>query len=732
MKNILQRALTTALPTLPALLLALLAGAAVAIPLLSWGLITGASPRAWFPGGDQAQALIGLLYYLHDDWRLPLLFAANLGPSGANIAFTDSIPLLAVPTRLWFSVTGQVVNYFGAWMLLCILLQTVAFVLLLRHFGRRTLAVTLAGALLAATLPLLLMRLYMEHLALSGQFLVLFAWLLFFRDTAAIRDGERGYWLALLAAALWVHPYFMAMVLTIFLAARLDALLAGRGLVRQGLETALALVWLLALMLLSGHLTLGAAPAPAPVDNIYSLNLLAPLLPQGLSGWFPGRGHMDATGGQALEGFIYPGAGLLLALALAFASALGRRLGPWGSGERLTAPEAPPLRPATLAILLALGLGLTLYALSPDIYALKHRLLSYDPPWPLETLLGHFRVSARLIWPLVYLVLLFTVLALTAWLPPARAALALTLIAAVQWVDTQPLRAVLSERNRTPVPIADERHWQDLIAHHERLLIFPPMFCGPREEQMHLNFGLHLVAARHGLSTNSLYAARWTPDCAEAAHAALSTPLTPGALMVYHAPPYYGRPAPDTPAGEPPADICRGFAGGWACSLDWSTLPETARRAWSHDVTPLPLLTVGSSLRFTLDGRGGPYLGRGWSFSETWGTWSDGPVSTLHLPLAQPIQHDPRLRLDIHPFLAGALQSQRVRVLVNDEPLADWTLGPGIAPPELRIPAGLARARPILELRFEIADPRSPASLGLSPDDQRALGIGLVGLQLLQ
>ena len=37
-----------------------------------------------------------------------------------------------------------------------------------------------------------------------------------------------------------------------------------------------------------------------------------------------------------------------------------------------------------------------------------------------------------------------------------------------------------------------------------------------------------------------------------------------------------------------------------------------------------------------------------------------------------------------------------------------------------------------LETFAKIADPRSPASLGLSPDDQRALGIGLVGLQLLQ
>jgi hypothetical protein len=103
-----------------------------------------------------------------DKWRFPLLETKLLNaPEGANITFTDSVPLVALvfkPFRHWLPIEF---HYFGAWHAIAYILQTVAATFLVRAVGQCSLIATLATACLALIQPALLSRI--GHTALLSQ-----------------------------------------------------------------------------------------------------------------------------------------------------------------------------------------------------------------------------------------------------------------------------------------------------------------------------------------------------------------------------------------------------------------------------------------------------------------------------------------------------------------------------------------------------------------------------------
>ncbi|WP_200332539.1 DUF6311 domain-containing protein [Thiocystis violacea] len=704
-----------------------LLGTAIAIGLVGVGFLSGQNDRAWFPTGDQNQALVGLLYYLHDAWRFPLFAAANLGPAGMNIIFTDSIPLLALPAKMWFSLTGQAVNYFGAWVLLCFALQAVAFNLLLREFVTTTLIAVLAATVIACTTPVLLMRYWMEHLALMGHFLVLFGLLLMVREGRDRTTPWRalGWWIVLLTAALWVHPYLLALTGAMFGTARVERLLRYRRVAAETIRTLLGVCWILSLMLVSGHIQLGGLPSPVAPETTYTMNLLAPLLAQGLSGLLPGRGHVDPTGHQAVEGFAYFGAGIWAALLIVMVLGMKRWLQfetPMPKRGRRTDDGQ-----LSLVLLALLAMGFFIYALSPNVYALETLLISYPWPAPLDALARHFRVTSRFFWPALYLIYLAALLGLLAWLPRRLVAPALLLVAALQWLDTRPLQAHVKARSTETAPILTDARWRTLVPLHDELLLYPPMFCTADTKGMDLDFDLQLLAAHAQLHTNSLYAARWVPDCTrEVGQDAYRVKLKPRRLIVFQNPPF-------SPGQlhrmSVPQTACRKFENGYACSLEWERLPEDLKTEWSaHPLDAVSAYDPGRELHLIAGSPDSNHLGAGWSLPEAWGTWSLGRKAQLELPLARPLKGKTLAEFEVNALLGKTFDSQRVKVFVNGYPLAEWFFTETDAGGWRRVelPAEVAEGTSRLTFEFRIARPRSPAEIGLSDGDLRPLGIALI------
>lgn len=100
----------------------------------------------------------------------------------------------------------------------------------------------------------------------------------------------------------------------------------------------------------------------------------------------------------------------------------------------------------------------------------------------------------------------------------------------------------------------------------------------------------------------------------------------------------------------------------------------------------------------------------------------------MRLELERPLGAGAQARFELMALLGEAHPRQAVRVRLNGVELAHWTFSGAEAGGWriLELPSARVAGRERLTFEFDIADPRSPAALGMSPDDQRALGIGLV------
>jgi glycosyltransferase involved in cell wall biosynthesis len=163
------------------------------------------------------------------------------------------------------------------------------------------------------------------------------------------------------------------------------------------------------------------------------------------------------------------------------------------------------------------------------------------------------------------------------------------------------------------------------------------------------------------------------------------------------------------------------FAGGMAGDLlDRSIL-------WSMQAQARGGLHQQSRFGFRFGEHGIDLLLTGWSTAEDWGTWSDGPLATLRLPVSAG-SGTWNANITFRSFgQDGTEVTISVNVLGGRETLsAIWTIPANhIVEKELRVASRCADV--VLEFSFPNAS--SPLQLGIS-DDSRRLGIGLISLDL--
>lgn len=133
--------------------------------------ILAPSNTAWLMRGllDPETNLFGWEYFRKTPWlQFPLGANPEYGMElGSSIVFSDSLPLFALPFKLLDPLLPETFQYFGLWVLTCILLHAVFSYLLLAHFISNRWLLGLGTALLLL-LPPYLMR-FTIHLALGGQ-----------------------------------------------------------------------------------------------------------------------------------------------------------------------------------------------------------------------------------------------------------------------------------------------------------------------------------------------------------------------------------------------------------------------------------------------------------------------------------------------------------------------------------------------------------------------------------
>lgn len=453
----------------------------------------------FFQDGEINRDISGWLFFAQDSWQRPLLYTPWLNyPEGISIAFTNSIPLMALLFKPLMPLLPEGFHYFGLWHGVALLFQAWGAVFLVRSLGclRAWQAVLAAG--FAVIWPIWLF--HFGHSGLLAQGILL--WALGF-----MLRGQRGVWttqsttVALVLVcqlALLLHNYLLVMCYAIFVAWLFEQWRdSGRVLVQLvRLAASVALTLLLAAVLgFFGASTSGGAYG----EQGLTLTSL----------WCGGYGAawLNCNPGTG-EHYAYLGFGVLLVIALALL---------W-QGHRL--PKA--LREyASLAVL-----SVVLVA-----FAMTHRVLIGDsvvaefalPEWFLRWA-NLFDASARFVWPVAWLVFFvaFAALARKGWLGLIILVLALGL----QWVDTTVRRDEIRIAARMPGTAPDPA-WEPAMRGIAHVSMFPAFGCGEIDPFAYLP--VQRIAALQNATFNTVHAPRLAANC-EAKHARMQDDLREGQL----------------------------------------------------------------------------------------------------------------------------------------------------------------------------------------------------------
>jgi len=720
---------------------------------LAWGLlafILTVGPIAlnparveWLSLGDPLQHYAGWVFYREGPWTFPLGLNPNYGmTSHSSIVFTDSLPLLAIFFKLFSAVLPQPFQYFGLWTLVCFILQA--------YFAWKLLRlVTTSYWLLFMGLgffvfsPILLWRMGINS-SLAGQFLILAALYFNFRQEPISSLRFFSNWLCLLLVAALVHFYLLTMVAFLWLAnsCNVNHLQGNKNDgYRIFFKTTLLQIGLIGICVFlvcwqAGYFVMGSAVSGGNY-GIGSANLLGFFDAKGWSWILPSIGDMK-TGkelyldwGRNFEGFNYLGLGSCLLFLIAL---------PLGLRDRKHIQnQVRQYWPLLIAIFV-----MALIALSNEVRFGPWLSLTIPMPDRFKLFLGLWRSSARLMWPLYYLMLFASITLIIQRCAHKKAlaifAFALTLQIGDSSVGWYPKRHDFYMRESNYITSQDTgtynaNFWGLAAKHYENLIkIVPPV---PQDWSWAKTVRIAMLGH---FKTNDVYFARmdelateqqnqrWLNDISNGQFAPKSIYIVnEDRLGLFQL------------QMNPKTDLLAKVDQMIIFVPNWYSCQACAAVELS-EILPNqpPAILLGQHVLLGNSPSAASALLWGWGKPESWGAWSIGNEAMLDLPLplnrltTKPLL----LELEFQALVGKTHPMQKVAISVNNGPekIVELTdrgsnkvqlMLENLAKPDL-----LAVKDVKIHLRFFNAI--SPKEIGLNPIDSRRLALGFIGFTFSQ
>lgn len=681
-------------------------GIALAFDAFGLDFILGRGAFWSYPPGDTETQLTGYRHFVHDTWHWPLLRTTMIAaPEGMNVLFADPVPLVAIPAKLWFHLTGRDPIPFGLWMVACYALQGWFGARLARALGERTIFGGVAAGLMALSAHTFIGRFY--HQGLCSQFIILWALAAYFELGAKFSLREALYeWVSLLVLSVLLHPYFTAMTLPIALASLVRG--ARAALRERCLALGAILGAIAATGVVLGHFSGSSAHVKVSGFGGASLNLVAPFMPLwGHSAFWRDVPCLQEGTGLQWDGSFFLGYGAIALLSSQLVL-FPRRL-------------AASVRPHA-SLVTALGL-LTVYALSNRIYLSTHLVASY----PLPDVLGplqQFRSTGRMFWPVGFFLIVATIVfALRSVSRPIGVALVGVVIALHGFDARGALEIVRQSTSIMWAHQADWDEWRAAIRAHARIRQIPSYDCmdgiaGTRvgRESREIQF----IAAEESRATNGIRTARPSTDCARELRDYGTPTSEPDTLTLY----------PRALSSPKDPSLCVA-AGLWmACSPEiarpGSDLLTRLRRdeapSWRADGT---LLEVANSDAVS-------FFDSEWAAHDGDRIWVGAPDGSVRMHITDEKPDDYELAIHALALICGTHLTTTLHVMSRGEELLTHTFTPEDNDPDKPIKATLPRRlvqHGDVRLTFHVDDPIVPAEHGL-PGPPRPLGVAVYKLAL--
>lgn len=663
---------------------------------------------------DPTQHYLGWLFYRTGEWSLPIGLNPNFGQDlSSSIVYSDSIPLLAIPFKALDPLLPERFHYFGIWMLACFVLQAALAWKLLGLYTKKSIF-KLLGCGLFIFFPPLLWRVNTPaggHAALVAHFLVLWALYLLLRP---INTKRTLLWVMLLCITVLTHFYLFAIVALLWLTDLANRYFAQKLLSKKQVfqEIFIAFICILLVAWQAGYFEISASLNNERGYGFYGMNVLGLIDPQGWSYVLGDRTHHYSWG----EGFAYVGLGAITAAVFALVPGIKdypntkRSLARFFSDYWFLGP---------------LIIALTIFAISNRI-GVGDWSYTYPLPTSIQRIADILRSSARLFWPIQYLLLIGIFVGIIRCYSTKVALWILLLCAVLQIADTS--RGWIKNRNQLAVAHSSDKYaqtlsnpfWQALGRHYRDLTLVPSIDSPPNWE----NFAVY--AATYGMRTNAVHMARIDLARQEASNLKLNTEINTGKFNPTTLYIVENRFVIAALASAPSDTLIAKVDTFNIIAPNWNECDSCP------SIDPALVLgrnryttKVGETISFA---NSSPYrsyyLRQGWSWSEDWGTWTDSDKAILDL--SWPTNPSKSIKLQFDTFVVkGKYPTQEIDVLVNGI-FYQKLLLTQVYENELEIifsPA-MKKAK-YLSIEFQMHNSARPIDFIEDRPDRRKLGVGL-------
>ncbi|MCB2202400.1 hypothetical protein KQH56_00180 [bacterium] len=430
-------------------------------------------------GGDALQHQLGWEFFRNEPWHFPIGKIESYGyPFGTNLTFLDSIPLMAIPFKVLSPFLESRFQYFGLWEFFSLFFQYIIASAIIREFTNKKIYWFL-GAILFVFSPPLISRAF-GHSSLTAHWLILAGIWICIRDYR-LKKQPIWVWPLLFFLAILIHIYFVPMLMPLWAVSMFLQYRENKK-IKQILFSALTTsIVILAIGFYLGIFSLGISNLEGWGYGHYSWNMNGFINPHGASSIL--RGLSLGTDGQ-YEGFSYLGLGII------FLSLLGFFL-----------YTQEDFRKDHLIFIVPLAITSVFYsliALTNKGFLNERLIWNFHISDKLTQYLSVFRASGRFIWPVFYLICIFSIV--TVIRNTKRPIFIILLAIAIQIIDIQPLYTIsgLDHFVRYENPLSSN-FWQSASESNNHILIYPANgsamnYYGPiagyaQEKSMTLNWG---------------------------------------------------------------------------------------------------------------------------------------------------------------------------------------------------------------------------------------------------
>jgi len=417
---------------------------------------------------DWGQHYLGWAYYRNEPWCFPLGELKNFYyPVGTNVGFTDSAPLFAFIFKIFSGILPQQFQYLGMLLFTCHLLVAYYSIKIFKLYTTNIWFILLCVILLT-TNPVLVFR--GIHPALSTHFLILASIYNYLKRSTLMNANKINYNQVLIFfIAVTINPYIAMMIAGFNIILPLKNYFFDKSITIKKLIYFPLLSFTLGLFfwIVFGMISIGnsASTNLASSDNFrqYSFNL---------NSFFNSYGYfskvipdLGMTNLKQYEGFAYFGIGLLLLILLTTIYYL----------VTFRTTKIILLKLKKFYPLYFLCFGLFLFSLSCQISFGKKVLFEYPIPNIVEKIGFTFRASGRFVWPLYYLILIFSLILYFKTKTNFKLKMfLLSSIVVLQLYDIQ----VLLTKNSLPsgdyhTKLNDEK-WISVFKNFDEIITYPP------------------------------------------------------------------------------------------------------------------------------------------------------------------------------------------------------------------------------------------------------------------